>query len=245
MRYTIEFADGDISNNIIDALHYCSAEQIGAMIRDGAIRMNQKQTSILPSSLLPDHLDRYSAESGVPMLNLLFGPDASASTTYTPYDNYVRSSLESFSERGLRELCDQVDKFFPNELFKTTGRPSYKLHAVLTSFSTGTLIDAMESDDHIPDYKQLRHDIRPEIDRYYRSHRSPKFVFLSDYLPDLATYAGVSLHWILSLDSPLYFSSQMADVIFDRYTLMSESEQRAFCHILKKIQENRTLPFPF
>jgi len=71
-----------------------------------------------------------------------------------------------------------------------------------------------------------------ELARYRASHHSAKFAFSSNAWIALSSYMRISLHWLFQLKRPLYCHTQLADDLFDYYTLLDPKQQECFYRCL-------------
>lgn len=236
MRTRYDFADGFVTENILSALSLCSAETIIKMFRNGDLR--QQSTFLLSyKSIIPNSLGAYSQVTGIPVRDFFYGSNSSIVPTYTANDQFVIATLDSLPSRELDNLAAFVASLFPNDLVSMTGNPSAKLLAFYGCRTYPTRAFE-EKVDVTFGYKQYRVDIKPELLRFSKSHYSKLFMFHSDYLADMATFFGVSLHWVFNMKCPMFCQTNTADDLFDRYTLMTEEQQHLFCEILIYLLEH-------
>lgn len=236
MRIHYDFFDGFVSDNIIEALSFLSGDAVVLLFQKNILRQHPSLL-LTYKSLKSESIGNYSEITNVPVLDFFYGSNSTIVPTYTPNDPFVIAALDSLPARELDNLAAFVADLFPNDLVNYNEYPSANLIALYRKRSLPTR--AYKEDVDITfGYKQYRLDIKPELLRFANSHYSKAFIFHSDYLADIATYFGVSLHWVFHMKHPVFCQTNTADEIFDRYTLMSVEQQALFCSLLVYILEH-------
>lgn len=74
---------------------------------------------------------------------------------------------------------------------------------------------------------------------FTNNHCYPAYTFDVNCMTEYASFVGVSLHWIWNLPDPLYCKNQVADNIYDFFTLMQPDDQKELIYILNEYIEDR------
>lgn len=221
-----------ITDRILASLRNCSSAELIKLANAGKIRM--KDFILTERSISAEHLEDYAKNTNASLLYYFYGVN-SIVPKYTPYDGYVISYLNSRSPAELKALKDHLLAIFPNNFYKASPvaeNNRNRLGLVLRRMPKGTFLFESFDDIGIPAYKNLNDSIVPELLRFKNSHYTPLFTFHCKYWVDLATFAGVSLHWLFYLKSPLFCTTQLGDEVFDYYTLMQPSQQEQFIKLI-------------
>lgn len=235
MKLTQDFLPGPIADNIIHALQKCSAAKLLAMERDGVLRI--KDNSLSPYSLIAAGLSRYSLESNVPA-RLFFYPNGNL-PNYTGYDREVISVLNTIDIRALHHLEELIERLWPNEFFHLTDVPYAKLMRVfLRKEHLREVYYSDNLEERFPEQMDLLQRIMPVMEKIKKCRYSTRVRIDSNLLPDVAEFFGVSLHWVYEMEVPLFCTTQSAELIFDRYTLMQPHEQEMFRTALRQMNHS-------
>lgn len=234
MKYTYDIKDGPIADRILRELRHLSARDLLDMSAKGDIQLYSSNYELSYKSLKLSKLEQYATATGTPVINFLFD-DIPLHTYYTPNDDTVLNFLKRLNVYNARKYLALFTSLFENPLLKLSGTPCNKLLEVIHHRKNGEKMFALDPFE-VPEYKVLSKDILPELTRWRNSGRqTSKFNIHSEYLTDLATFYGVSVHWLLNLTMPFYCSNREADRIFDLYTLLTASEQELFCRIIEEL----------
>ncbi len=240
MYKRIEFIPGSfIAGNILSRLKLCDRKTIISLFNKGQLRNSQKAVSNF--SLLANCLDVYAEITNSSLRYFFFGEEEKWKLpTYTEYDEFVLSYLDFCTEKELEDLFDVIQKLFPNAFYHSVGDYDnfrVRTSALINRLPWGALRnipmdDAEKQDFVLPSYKKVSDLLLPELQRFIRGHRCCHFAFQIDLMPDIATYIGVSLHWIFDLKGALFCRYPIGDQIFDYYTIMQPEEQKMFVNFL-------------
>jgi hypothetical protein len=232
------FPDSPITDRVLSKMSLCPQYTLNQLARENLLRNPQKALNYY--SFIMDGLEAYADASNSSLHYFLFG-DAPVQTTYTENDAVVLRFLNEFcTEQQLKQVFDIVQKMYPNSFYYTANEFASYRHRISTLINRlpwGTLrtipLEPESSSEFIlPAYKKVSDLLLSELQRFIRGHRCYDFAFHTDVLPDLATYLGVSLHWILNFKKPLFCTTAIGDAIFDYYTLMQPDEQQEFCSFI-------------
>lgn len=227
------FAAGHVANRILDALSQCSFAQIASLGRKGVLDVEQFNHGLSHQALNYKGLSDYATLSGVPVISFFYAENSTANPAYTPYDDEVRTFIRSLNPHVLKKLHGFIMDAFYLDSYSLSGNPSDKIHHLLKYRADVRAAGKSEEPLVLPDYKTLQTDLKQELWRYAVKNRgSNKVTFQSDYYADLAVYLGVSLHWIMSMDVPFLFNTQLEDEIYDCFTLMTPAMQEVFVEMI-------------
>lgn len=236
MSKRVDFSpDSPITNRIISNMQLCDRQTVYELARKKLLRDPKKPFSHY--SFVVEGFDAYASATNSSLHYLIFG-DAFVSPSYTENDALVLRFLNEFcTDRQLKQIFEIIQKMYPNSFYYTADNFSnhrQRISTLINRLPWGTLrtipAESEAAEDFIlPPYKKVSDILLPELQRFIRGHRSYDFAFQFDALPDIATYLGVSLHWVLNLKGPLFCRNPIGDMIFDYYTLMQPEEQQDFC----------------
>lgn len=233
MRYDFS-PNSDITNRILTSLRQIPLSDLLNLARNDKLRL--KDYTLTDRSLIAEYMEDYAKLSNTSVLFYFFGTE-SVTPKYSPYDDKVIQFLNTRSMDELRALQVYLHDVFPNNFYLSSPdgvRGRNRIGLVLRRLPYGTLnVDSFD-DLAVPEYKNLSESIFPEIKRFRESHYSGNFTFRCDSWADLATFAGVSLHWLFKLKEPLFCNTQIADEIFDYYTLMQPAQQEQFLKLIQR-----------
>lgn len=259
MYKRIDFTpDSRVANNILSRLAQCDKQTIKRLYRLGFLRNPHR--ALGSTSIIVDGLEEYAKATNSPLRAFFFDSDDFVATTYTARDAFVLNYLNRCNEKELELIFGIMQKMFPCKVFYTAkdyDNYRHRLTALFNRFPYGILRAIPKEDEPkenfvLPPYKKVSDELLPELQRFNRGHRSFNFAFSADVLPDMATYVGVSLHWIFDFKAPLFCLYQTGDLIFDYYTLMQPEEQQEFIDFLiggvkyriKQLSDSFFVPFP-
>lgn len=229
MPFLPDFSDGFIADNILRGLRRCEAATLLRLKKDGFIIPMAIYPALDNRSLLYKGIEVYADVTGLPLSYFFFGTNTAPTPTYTPFDRMVIALLDAMSDNQLRAMKLACDDFFPNLMvaFEATN-PNKRLIQLLKQIPYG-----MRLDFPIAPYKKITKDIRSALSR--NSNDGIKW-FPSELFPDLATYVGVSLHWIFGFSKhPLFCKTLIADQIFSHYTLLQPEQWGEFISVAQCI----------
>lgn len=231
-----EFLNGPFCNRILKSLRDCDYETLAELKKEKKIK--HSDTLLLSNKVLRmDEIECYSDSSGCSLRYFFYGNDR-VETTYTVNDLFVQRVLNLLSDDALSKLLFYIKSFFENDKYNCTiERVSYRLTYLMKYITEVPSESAIASQEAMgkkftPDEKEL---LIADFERYNKVHRSVNFCFNSEASIAWATFLGVSVHWIYHLKKPLYCTSELAEQIFDCYTLMSKEQQDMFVMLLKEI----------
>ncbi len=233
MLVSLNFTDGYIADNILQCLRNLSDKEILQLAKDGAFSSKSKIMKILNYRRLRfESLTVYADACQVPLCYFIFGTMQPPVPTYTQYDGLVIAMLNTLPEEKMKRLYRATKLFFYTgwDSFADPD-PCVRIVEFLKSKPFGYVCKI-----EYPPFKQIKTDIATEINMLRQKHYNPNTNFTTDCLPDLATYLGISLHWVLNIkDYPLYCNSPLGDDIFDLYTMLQPAQQISFLRIAGSI----------
>ena len=231
MPFVPDLIDGDIAKNILKALQNCPPSEIVKLKNSGAFATKKDNFTLNYRMLKYHSLELYAEKTGMPLCYFFFGTVMPPVPTYTPYDGKLIPLLNSMSDQQLEKLYQFMFDFFYNPLFSLeTNNPDKKLFALLSRARNSSKASEAFS------FRKITRDLTPDLNRYAASHYASTFAFVSDNIPDLATYTGASLHWIFDFKKlPLFCRSWMADRVFSLYTLLMPEQWEQFERLVEYI----------
>lgn len=200
---------------------------------------NKEYVQVLQSdkmfSRAKDFIDWYNLSYEVlslvfsyPAINIhyvLFGTEEHSIQNYTPYDKDMIDIFNSLSGLGLHLTEDLIYSLCPGIKWENTVQdsdPTQRLLQYLSSRSRPGFYRELPSGYIKPDF-EYRDECIDIMSRLNAGGASARIQ--TDHLPLLARGIGVSLHWLLGLDCPLFCKSMEAERLFDLYTLLPSSNQ--------------------
>ncbi len=221
-----DFDAGFISDNIVRGLEACNEKTIIRLKEQHYLNLPRTRPQLDYRALLYTSLDAYAKASKLPMCYFFYGTLTPPVPMYTPFDAIVIAMLNAMSEKQLLAMKQAVFLYWDNPFMRCTEiEPDPRFRFLLTRRVHGEL--RMEN---VPTYKHFENDISPILRKYSRCcSKRYAYCFPTDLYPDLATFAGVSLHWIMNIQkNPLFCNSQLADELFDYYTLLQPEQWQDF-----------------
>ena len=234
-------SQGDTYDRVTQAiLNNCSLLQIRNMIQNSVIERPPDGMRYL-KNITYDHLDDIIEETGVSASYLIFGTEEKMVPEYTPYDKYVIQALNNLPANRLRLLLEFIKQLYDMKWTENASRiPALRLLAYIRSLTpplmrTPTDLFSTEGKHFIYD------DVESQYKQFLRVKRT-NHLFPTDYLPDIATLAGISLHWLIGIKrNPLFCESALGDDVFDGYTFLPKREQKLFRITLAYITNDYSL----
>lgn len=240
MRYTCDFIDGPVTDRLLGILREQDAKTITTMLKAKKFRIFRNTENVISAkTLLPDHICDYIEGTGYTLIDVFYGVGSSAETEYTSYDSAVIDFLNSLSLGELEALYQFLQNVYPNEFYYIGSdmRPSQKLREIMLRMPRGSLQKGNKT-FNMPGVGHLSEEAKADIAHYNKLHAFPNYTFDVNCMPELAEFVGVSLHWIWNLTEPLYCNTQIADCIFDFYTMMQPSDQLEFLFFIPHYHED-------
>lgn len=219
-------SQGDIYYRVIQAIqNNCTVLQIHNMIRNSVIERAPDSKKYM-RNVTYDHLDDIIEETGVSAPYILFGTEEKVIPEYTPYDGDIIQMIDQLSVARLQFLIENfIRPLYDITWMDTISKePALRLAAYIRKLSPPPF--RTPADLFTTENKHFAFDDVEE--RYWQFLKRSRNVYLfpTDYLPDVATLAGISLHWLLGLKrNPLFCSTNLGDTVFDYYTLMPKRYQ--------------------
>lgn len=225
LPFVPDFADGFIADNILRGLRQCETATLIRLKNEGFIIPMSIYPAIDNRSLQYKGIEVYADITGLPLSYFFFGTNTAPAPTYTPFDKMVIALLNAMSDDQLLAMKQACVDFFPNPtVFFDATNPNERFIQLLKRLPHG-----MRVDYPIAPYKKVTNDVRPALSRHVND--GIKW-FPSELFPDLATYVGVSLHWIFGFAKyPLFCKSLIADQIFSHYTLLQPKQWGEFISV--------------
>ena len=241
MEKVFMFNPGPLSDNIMKVLLKCDPAVIQELKEQDAFLLEDGRFSLSPFRLKITALDAYARAAHVPMYKLLFGSDHRVMPTYTPNDAALISILSFPKEDALRELLGYMRANYFTSAYDRKDLYTMRLRLrYLYVEHPKPKEDEAGDGSFVKQYQHPLEDIKADIARYLSFRYIQQFHINESLLLDLATYYGVSAHWLLRLDEPLYCDNAIAEEIFDRYTLLPEKEQIAFVQFCNSLVSQQT-----
>ena len=234
-RVKIDFSDGYFSDNIISALHKCSARTLLGLKEKGLLRFSANDYILNHTSLTMNGLDDYAAAAGCSVSDLVFTGVYEKRPVYTKQDSFVLAALNTgLTSEEVKRFEKWCSLLFPNEVYdRDVTRVPDRLQLALSLLPYGALAEKAPLQNAAGETVVQPDIVERELSRFRGTGYSATVVLSSNIYPDLALLAGVSLHWILNLKTPLFCNTQAADKLFDRYTLLQPYERDRFCDYLE------------
>ena len=234
MRYSYDFIEGPITNRLLGALKNRDAKSIVSLFQAGKFRIYQKaEYQIMSKSLLAAHIEDYVKDSGYTVHDIFFGYGAEVDTNYTPCDKIVLDFLAQTPDSVLETIFTNLQKLYPNDFFYygQNFRPTQKFREAFNRLPRGSL-DKGNKAFGTPGTRHLSKEAQEDIGHYLKNHKVASYTFNTNCMPEYAQFLGISLHWFWNLTVPLYCKSQVADLIFDYYTMMQPRCQAEFVYFI-------------
>ena len=209
-----------IGARFLQHLRYCSND---------TIKTFRKEFSF-PIATMSDlrflDIENYVDATGFPLCFYFFNTLMPPVPTYTPYDGIIINHLNALPKNRLEKLKKAVMGCFNNPLISLSEPdPTNRITILLDRGQYGDALRPV-----IPEYKKISDDIYQHLYNYSYLHYQ---VFPADAYVDLATYTGVSLHWIFNFRKyPLFCNTVIADEIFSYYTLLEQDQWPFFMQML-------------
>ena len=234
-RAKIDFSDGYFSDNIIAALHKCPAKVWLGLKAKGLLRFNNTDYVLSHTSFTMEGLDEYAEAAGCRVADFVFTDGYEQRLIYTAEDSFVLAALDQgFTDTELQRLSEWISRIYPNQIYDSdVKRVPSRLQLVLSLLPYGSLSANRKLQSPLGQSVIQQERVAKELERFRKTGYGASVVLDSNIYPDLAMLSGVSLHWILNLKTPLYCKTQIAEEIFDRYTLMQPHEQVQFLNYLE------------
>lgn len=229
MAFAPDMKEGAVTGRILQALRTCEEPVIKSFIAEGKLRTFNRTPILVSKGLKLAALDAYAEAARTPLCFFFYGTLTPPVPGYTENDASVITMLNSLPERLLTKLIWAVHNVYDNTLIRMDAETlNERLIPVIVnrfSFSERRLYQFSE--------RQAREEVIEELVQFDQHHRYPLFRFQTDLLPEIAAYLGVSLHWLLNIQStPMFCRSHLADTVFDYYTLLEPRVQRSFLELL-------------
>lgn len=235
MKYTYTIKKGPMADRILNELRHLSAAEINDLNSKKALRLLPPNYELDYRALKITHLDDYSDATGSPVSYFLFG-NTQVSSCYTEDDDLVLWYLRQLSNTSAKQHLEFFQNIFGCPLLDFSGRPANKLHKVVVKSRRIAGQPVFPDPFVVPEYKNIVYDIEPELKRWKDgNHYSSSFTFDADFLPDVASFCGVSIHWLLDISHTVYCENPTAERIFDFYTLLAPHDQKMFVQIIEEL----------
>lgn len=232
MKFGYDFQPGYFADNLLHILFHTPEQNFLELKRNNYLRLNAYEYTPTIRSLKSDFVDNYLLAAEADPRDVFFQSPEDSEPAYTKYDKFVVYCLNNLPAHQLAALYKWVAIRYPNTLFDLDAtKPGHRLIAVLRGWPRGSIHPVVL--ENLPAWKRKSSELVASIDRFVGKHNwNPNHVFNSNVWPDLASYSGVSLHWLFHLSQPLYCQTQHGDLLFDRYTLMMDDDQNDFVSVL-------------
>ena len=135
--------------------------------------------------------------------------------------------------KRLRAVKEGILDFFPSRFHRLPD----DAHQRLMEFFDANKYTIASNPDFFS-FRRYDNDVfEAELERMKRRGYDLRFQFTLDSYPTVAAYLGASLHWVLSLNSPLYCETQAAEEVFDLFTIMRPAQWSEFCRLLLFVKD--------
>lgn len=223
-----------------------------------------RNSNFLRYGIQPRHVDiqkleDYVEASHIPLRYFFYGTTNTVYPTYTEHDEAVIRFLNGLPESSLEFLWEVLQHMFPNKLYNWSytakgNKGEYIPFAVRLGYSLRIERNRQNLQKRankmivqFPEHNIYQHsveELRPEFERFLSYGGRVLHKFRDEFLLDFATFAGVSIHWVLQLTSPLYCRTAQAEQIFDYYTTLLPQQQAHFLKLLGYITSSRAYFMP-
>ena len=226
---TVDLNPGPVADNFLNALLNCSKKTLLQLTKQNYLRTDENFPVLSNRSICYEGLEAYVRASNLPLCYFFFGTDVPPVTHYTPFDNYVIAQINKMSVPELQTIKAAMYLFFPNPIFDLE-ETDYR-HRTIALMLHRLPREKIPEQVEIEPYKNLDATIIQEyLVRYGKKHFG--WVKL-DTANEIATFLGVSLHWILNLKTTNLFCSHfLGDQIFSYYTLLPIQQRGQFLQFL-------------
>lgn len=229
MAVFVDVNPGPVAENFLKALRNCNYQTLSRLARKSFLKVNDQFPALTYTSILYEGIEAYAKAANTPLCFFFFGELKPPIPQYTPFDSFVITTLNQLSQEQLAALNECVYQFFPNPIFELSEIDYRKRVLALMQ----RRLPSKRAPDEVvfAPYKDLDPTlIKAYLEEYARSHYN--WIKL-DTVIDVATYLGVSLHWILNLKKvPLFCNNVLADQIFSYYTLLPVQQRDQFVYLL-------------
>lgn len=232
-RNSYEFFDGPISDRIVNAIKECSVAAIIDLDKAKVIRLNKETYTLNYRSLKPENLSQYCKITGYSARYFLFGSENQVLPGFLEEEKEIFPLINALDAQMAKKVLSFMETFYPNRFYDNCScisRPSSRLASYFSILPKGTITFS-----DIEKNAKISVELEAELKRFRVAGQSKLFIFDSNMWFELAQYSKVSLHWMLGLTVPLFFNNQSADIIFDRYALMSAQERESFHKFMSEV----------
>lgn len=226
---TADLNPGPVADNFLNALRSCSKKTLIQLAKQKYLHTDDALPVLSYRSVCYEGLEAYVRATHLPLCYFFFGTDVPPVTHYTPFDNYVIAQLNKLSIPELQTLKEALYLFFPNPIFDLE-ETDYR-HRTIALLLHRLPREKIPEQVKIEPFKNLDATVIQEyLLRYGKKHFG--WVKL-DTANEIATFLGVSLHWILNLKTTsLFCSTPLGDQIFSYYTLLPIQQRGQFLYFL-------------
>ena len=227
-----DVTSGPLADRVIDSLNSCcTIQSLLNISKKGQLFYNPSRP-LVPHCISLQYLEEYADAAGVPVSYYLFDSSFPPIPQVSSYDREVIWALDHMLGDKLITFFEAVKICFPNSTYTSVTSPSvsYRLRHLISLWHYGAIIERCEKLQDSPD--PASQIVCQELSSYRASHYSNRFAFSSNALVEMAQYVGVSLHWLFNFKRPFYCHTQLADEIFDYYSLLDPKQQILFYRFL-------------
>lgn len=234
MRYYNTLNDGEIARRITQKLRNLTAAEIFELHDAGYLTLKRSDYKISYESLVRTGLEAYAKACHTSVRYFLYGTEEKVIPTFTPYDGAVIRFVDSLSDSQQQAFYNLIIELYHNPYYGPFNIiPSQWIVEHLQRLPFGAISSAKFDPFGC---KQYHKDISLELQRLAKGRYSIYFNFATDYWPDLSTFAGVSLHHIFQLKTPLFCDTQTGDLIFDFFCLLQPEQQIELAQVISELQ---------
>lgn len=207
------------------AVQNCSAQEFIKLKRKNHLRLAADDYIVSVFSFKYSSLSAYLKAAEVSAYEILHG-DQICENLYTEQDAFVLEFINLLNKNQQRCLYDVLRQIYPKDIFETLKgqRINHKIFSLFSLLPYGHVTRIAKRDATIPRFDKLTNDALTQVERISRG-RNDDIVIPTDTIPSLASFLGISLHFMLDLEVPLYSKTQEGDLIFDYYTLLSPAQR--------------------
>lgn len=229
MATFVDISPGPVADNFLAALRNCPHKKLNQLAAQNKLKIYDSFPSLTYRSIRYEGLESYVKATRLPLCFFFFGKHTPPTPRYTPFDKFVITHLNDMSTLELSVFKECMIAFFPNPLFALEETEYRKRTKIAMKHILPEIWDGKNVT--FDAYKHLDAQVlRDQLNRFEKRNLS---WIKMDTLIDIATYLGVSLHWLLNIQEyPLFCNTVLADQLFSYYTLLPPHQRKQFLYLL-------------
>lgn len=230
-----------LTSRLLTALWTCDAETIQEMKSKGMLR---KKYDLAPAALVSEYLEDYAKICNTSLRRIIYGSTYSVNPNCTPNDALILDLIDTLSEQELDFFFAHLQAVYPNAYFydvKESESHNQRIYNLLARLPYGAMQITETADGRYvaPNGKEISKALYMQMTNFIRVHRAPTFHFNCAVWTELASFLGVSLHWLFQFEMPLYCKTVTGDRCFSYYTLLQPWQQERIVDMAFAILESR------